>query len=207
MVEVQTNLPCLFLQSGFQYLWTEIWSRCSALVARMAAVISYRNKTAEVVRVPVWWRILSSLLGCLCIWQTLRKVVEQTSQAHHWHNTLADPEQAAIAPSTEDTAVPSLRTQDMHFYFLELKGFQHDGREMVLQVSTVSQVTGWMQTCPQPRSQPLSLCHPLFHQTPTHWGGHEIHSVWETCHTSSQELKLCRSNLDSKLDSSAFESI
>lgn len=91
MVEVQKNLPCLFLQSGFQYLWTEIWSRCSALVARMAAVISYRNKTAEVVRVPVWWRILSSLLGCLCIWQTLRKLVEQTSQAHHWHNTLARP--------------------------------------------------------------------------------------------------------------------
>lgn len=118
-----------------------------------------------------------------------------------------DPEQAAIAPSTADTAIPSLRTQDMHFHFLELWGFQHDGREMVLQVSTVSQVTGWMQTCPQPRSQPLSLCHPLFHQTPTHWGGHEIHSVWETCHTSSQELKLCRSNLDYKLDSSAFESI
>lgn len=52
-----------------------------------------------------------------------------------------DPEQAAIARRAEAHSCP-LRTQDKHFYLLEPKGVQHNGTEMALQVSTISQVTG-----------------------------------------------------------------
>lgn len=117
-----------------------------------------------------------------------------------------DPEQAAIAQRAVAHSCPL--TEDPRQAFLS-PGAQRCSAQWHGDGFTGEHylTSDWAQTCSQwAAHRAVSLRQPLLHQTPTHWAGCKIHSAWEPCPISSQELKLCRSNLDSKLVWSTFES-
>lgn len=151
MAEVETNLPCLFIQSGFQYLQTQIWSTHSVLVARMAVTISCRktrlpsSKSLSLVenteQSPELFMHLTNLEKST---GTNLLPPRPTTDTMPW----SDPEQAAIAQST--VAHGCSLTEDLRQAFLFPEAPRSPARWRGDGFTGEHYLTSdWIQTCSQ----------------------------------------------------------